>query len=77
MGYEPPGSFGDFRRLSELFGCRDVRASCHPIESLEFRGLGFKVWGLGFRDQGLGFRVWGLRVMSLLGAFGTSGGLGF
>ena len=30
---------------------------------LGFRGLGFRVWGLGFKAfRGLGFEVWGFRV---------------
>jgi hypothetical protein len=30
------------------------------VRDLGLRGVGFRVWGLGFGVKGLGFRVWGL-----------------
>ena len=36
-----------------------------PVSGYVHKGLGFRVWGLGFGVlgfRGLGFRVWGFRV---------------
>ena len=46
------------------------------LRSLGVRGLGFRVWGLGFRVQGLGFGVWVLGVSVEGLGFGVWG-LGF
>ena len=34
-----------------------------PVESMSFRGLGYRVYGLGFTAQSLAFRAWGLGLM--------------
>jgi hypothetical protein len=50
----PPGEFG---AATVLRGVSHESLECHCHALLGEEGLGFGVWGLGFRDEGLGMRV--------------------
>ena len=63
------GSFADLHAVAHTQVIARNGPAAKRARARGFQGLGFRVWGSGFRVQGLGFGVWGV-------GFGVSG-LGF